>query len=163
MIEEFGYPRDGGSYDPPAMTASWDRAYRQIGGAVDADVALAGRSPGPTSGPGRAKAARRMPTTALCPATSSGWAIRRMSRKAGTACSMARRRGDAERVLDVGHRRGDHRPARARTGEHAEREHGEGRLRDCGGRRLRVAREGPGALVGLGGSLLMTIRRYPFV
>ncbi|GAA0299500.1 mannanase [Sphingomonas oligophenolica] len=42
VIEEFGYPRDGGSYDAHATTAFKDRFYRQIYGAVEANVAIGG-------------------------------------------------------------------------------------------------------------------------
>jgi mannan endo-1,4-beta-mannosidase len=58
VIEEFGYPRDGGSYDPSAATAFKDRYYRQIYGAVEADVARGGPIAGTNfwawSGEGRA-------------------------------------------------------------------------------------------------------------
>jgi mannan endo-1,4-beta-mannosidase len=42
VIEEFGYPRDGGSYDVKATTAFKDRFYRQIYGAVEANVKIGG-------------------------------------------------------------------------------------------------------------------------
>ncbi|MDB5704730.1 MAG: mannanase [Sphingomonas bacterium] len=58
VIEEFGYPRDGGSYDPAATTAFKDRYYRQIYGAVEADVKRGGPIAGSNfwawSGEGRA-------------------------------------------------------------------------------------------------------------
>ena len=58
VIEEFGYPRDGGSYDPSAATAFKDRYYRQIYSAVEADVARGGPIAGTNfwawSGEGRA-------------------------------------------------------------------------------------------------------------
>ncbi len=42
VIEEFGYPRDGGGYDPEASTAYKDRYYRQIFAAVEASVKAGG-------------------------------------------------------------------------------------------------------------------------
>lgn len=46
VIEKFGYPRNGGSYDPAATTAFKDRFYAQVFAAV-----LAGaRSGGPVAG-----------------------------------------------------------------------------------------------------------------
>jgi len=42
VIEEFGYPRDGGGYDPEASTAYKDRYYRQIYAAVEASVKTSG-------------------------------------------------------------------------------------------------------------------------
>lgn len=42
VIEEFGYPRDGGGYDPEASTAFRDRYYRQIYQAVEANPIIAG-------------------------------------------------------------------------------------------------------------------------
>ncbi len=46
VIEEFGYPRDGGGYDPAATTAFKDRFYAQVFAAVLA----AARSGGPVAG-----------------------------------------------------------------------------------------------------------------
>ncbi|MEG3150155.1 cellulase family glycosylhydrolase [Sphingomonas sp. ZT3P38] len=58
VIEEFGYPRDGGSYDPAATTAFKDRYYRQIYAAVEADATRGGPIAGSNfwawSGEGRA-------------------------------------------------------------------------------------------------------------
>jgi mannan endo-1,4-beta-mannosidase len=58
VIEEFGYPRDGGSYDPAATTAFKDRYYRQIYAAVEADATRGGPIAGTNfwawSGEGRA-------------------------------------------------------------------------------------------------------------
>lgn len=42
VIEEFGYPRDGGGYDPQASTAFKDRYYRQIYAAVLASAKAGG-------------------------------------------------------------------------------------------------------------------------
>ena len=58
VIEEFGYPRDGGSYDPAATTRLKDRFYRQVYGAVEASAdaggPIAGSSFWAWSGAGRA-------------------------------------------------------------------------------------------------------------
>ena len=58
VIEEFGYPRDGGSYAPTASTAFKDRFYRQIYAAVlasaKADGPIAGSNFWAWSGEGRA-------------------------------------------------------------------------------------------------------------
>lgn len=58
VIEEFGYPRDGGSFDPAAGTAFRDRYYRLIHAAVEADIARGGPTAGSNfwawSGEGRA-------------------------------------------------------------------------------------------------------------
>jgi mannan endo-1,4-beta-mannosidase len=58
IIEEFGYPRDGGSYDPSAATRFKDRFYRQICDAVlgncQAGGPVAGSNFWAWSGSGRA-------------------------------------------------------------------------------------------------------------
>lgn len=58
VIEEFGYPRDGGSYDPAATTRFKDRFYRQIYDTVMASVhhggPIAGSNFWAWSGNGRA-------------------------------------------------------------------------------------------------------------
>jgi mannan endo-1,4-beta-mannosidase len=58
VIEEFGYPRDGGRYDPSAGTAFKDRYYKQIYAAVEADAKRGGPIAGSNfwawSGEGRA-------------------------------------------------------------------------------------------------------------
>ena len=45
VVEEFGYPRDGGSYDPAATTVHKDRFYRQV-----YDTVLAHARTGPVVG-----------------------------------------------------------------------------------------------------------------
>lgn len=58
VIEEFGYPRDGGSYDPAATTRYKDDFYRQIYAAVTASAQAGGPIAGSNfwawSGSGRA-------------------------------------------------------------------------------------------------------------
>jgi len=58
VIEEFGYPRDGGSYDPAATTRLKDRFYRQVYGVVEASTGagdpIAGSNFWAWSGSGRA-------------------------------------------------------------------------------------------------------------
>lgn len=58
VIEEFGYPRDGGSFDPAASTEYKDRYYRQIYDAVMESIASGGPLQGSNfwswSGEGRA-------------------------------------------------------------------------------------------------------------
>lgn len=54
VIEEFGYPRDGGGYDPASSTAYKDRYYRQIYEAVEANPIIAGSNFWAWNGEGRA-------------------------------------------------------------------------------------------------------------
>ncbi len=58
VIEEFGYPRDQGSFEPGAPTTFKDRSYRQIYDAVEANAAtgpLVGSNFWAWNGAGRAR------------------------------------------------------------------------------------------------------------
>ncbi len=63
MIEEFGFPRDGGSYEPGTPTTFKDKFYALIYAArARQHERSAGRSQGRISGAGAAKAGRSIPT-----------------------------------------------------------------------------------------------------
>ena len=96
VIEEFGFPRDGGSFDPGTPTTFKDRFYRLIYRRVLEHMrARRTARRDAISGRGAAKAGRSMPTTISCAATPATSATRRTSRRAGTACSTSMpRRGD---------------------------------------------------------------------
>ncbi len=145
VIEEFGYPRGEGSYDPSATTAFKDRCYRQIYGAVEADVARGGPIAGTNfwawSGEGRAAHADHR----FVPGDKS-WLGDPPHAQAARLVRRVRWRADVVMPSECwisGIAGGDHRlhervwrarRARARRGS----------FRDCGGRRLRVARGGLG-------------------